>query len=385
VTHDELAYAVATEAVATIRDGKPPWSDLFSVECHVTSSRDWPMPDFVLFDDARNLSIAAEFKPPGQPKREYLTGLGQAIAYTRGFDYGMLIVPDIADDGFLIADYIRSVLDLGDYAAAPVCLLRYDPSLITSDHAGSEVVRFFSPRSERPPIKAGIGSAFYAKWREISLEEMGCFLRKLYDEATNPTGSEGTKRDRAWLQVWKEIQAGNLHHWGGGVRHVADKKANFDGWMKNWRNFLNHVGWMETDGSLTESGLTALHTVHLYGANSEMFRGLTARAVLADGKHLILINAINELQDEQLSKHGPFANEAEWLSGIEDYLEDKGLLKRNPGRHDAAERKSSRGFLKAEKQLWRQLGFIVPNGQRVYHAGRGFIFDWARITEVVRG
>ncbi|MBN1629163.1 MAG: hypothetical protein JW990_05335 [Thermoleophilia bacterium] len=366
-----------------MRGGKAPWNDLFSVDCHVTSSREWPVPDFVLYDNTRNLSVAAEFKPPGQSKREYLTGLGQAVSYTRGFDYGMLIVPDIADDGYPIAEYIRSVLELHEYAGAPICLLRYDPAQITADHAGSDIIRFFAERHEHPPQRAGIGAAFYAKWREISPEEMSCFLRKLYDEVISPTGDEGTKRDRAWAQVWQEVQAGHLHHWGGGVRHVADTRASYTAWMKNWRNFMNHVGWMETDGSLTQAGLTAMHTAILYGPDSQLFLGVIAKALLGTGKHLILINAINEFQDEYLSSTGPFANEAEWLSLIEDRLEDTGLLKRNPARHEAAVRASSRQFLKAEKQLWRQLQLIVPNGARVYHRGRGFVFDWARITQLV--
>jgi hypothetical protein len=386
-THDELAYAVATEAVAAIRRADAPWQAVFSVACHVTTSRQWPVPDFVLADEKNDLSAAAEFKPPGQTKREYLTGLGQAVAYTKDFDYGLLVVPDIADDGYPIARHIREILDQSDYSGTPVALLRYDPSTITAMHAGASVSRFFQVRGSRPPHRAKLDASFYAKWREISDEEAATFLRHLYREQTDPSSADGTIRDRAWERVWADIQAGKLHNWQGKVRHFKDDRSsdrkNYDGNMKNWRNFLNHIGWIETDGRLTPLGLEAHHVALAYGARSSMFRNIVARSVLLEGKHLILINAINEYQDERL-RTGPFADEQSWLDGIEENLEDRGLLQRNPARHEAATRGQTRGFLKSEKQLWKELGFIIPKGRYVYHQGRGFIFNWSRITELLR-
>lgn len=110
-----------------------------------------------------------------------------------------------------------------------------------------------------------------------------------------------------------------------------------------------------------------------------MFRDQLSIDVLIAGKHLVLIHAISAFQDT----HWGFQVEADWLSSLEDYLETEGLLKRNPGRHQAAVAASARGFLKAEKQLWRNLGLIVPRGNRVFHPGRGFIFDWERITSLL--
>ncbi len=89
-THDVLAFAVATEAVTRLRAGRAPWNTLFSTNTYVTASRTWPVPDFVLVDNGNVKAIAAEFKPPQQSKREYLTGLGQALSYSRDFDYGLL-------------------------------------------------------------------------------------------------------------------------------------------------------------------------------------------------------------------------------------------------------------------------------------------------------
>ena len=148
---------------------------------------------------------------------------------------------------------------------------------------------------------------------------------------------------------------------------------------------MNHVGWMESDGALTEDGLAAWHVANIYGFASRLFLNSIARSLLLAGKHLILINAINQFQDNYLSGNGPFPDEQHWLGLIENDLEKRGLLKRNVGRHAAAVQNSGRQFLKAEKQLWKNTGLIIPrSASRVYHQGRGFVFDWARITELVR-
>src|ERR1700688_3081161 len=109
-THDVLAFAVAQEAIQRIRRAESPWNDVFSTQVHATSSRAWPMPDFVIQDSDRALTAGAEFKPPNQSKREYLTGLGQALAYTKAFTFGLLVVPDRAIDGYPIAEHIHGVL-----------------------------------------------------------------------------------------------------------------------------------------------------------------------------------------------------------------------------------------------------------------------------------
>ena len=60
---------------------------MFSANVFSTSARVWPLPDFVIVDQDNDTTTAAEFKPPDQTKREYLTGLGQVVAYTRDFDH----------------------------------------------------------------------------------------------------------------------------------------------------------------------------------------------------------------------------------------------------------------------------------------------------------
>jgi len=373
-THDVLAYAVAVEAVRKVRAGVAPWSGIFSSDAYVTASRVWPVPDFVIVDEGNGLSIGAEFKPPHQSKREYLTGLGQAIAYSRDFHYGLLVLPEVADDGYPIAEHVVSVLQQPTLAAVPVGVISYDPSIFSPHAPGFSEAYFFTPRLLAPIRPAPLDHSFYAKWREMGQHEAYLLLAFSYEEMGQP--GVGTVRDRAFAKLWTLIQAGNVTHWGGGTRNYAVTLRA--GVHKNYRNFFFHIGWTEADGDLTKPGLDALHVGKLYGYGSLPFTSEMAAALLTGGKHLILFNAITEYQDRLPQ---PFPTEQVWLDGLELYLENKGLLKRNPAR---AGMLSARGFLKAEKQLWKQLDLIIPCGRRVFHPGRGFIFNWSRITELLQ-
>lgn len=375
-THDVLAYAVATEAVRRLRNGVSPWSSIFSSSSYVTASRTWPVPDFVLLDDTNGLSVGAEFKPPLQTKREYLTGLGQALAYSRDFHYGLLVLPTVADDGYPIADHVVSVLQQPVMSGVPVGVLSYDPAVFSPAAPGFHEAHFFTARATAPSRLAQLDQSFYAKWREMSPQEAYLLLAHSYDEMRVPSLGTGTVRDRAFARLWTDIQAGSVSHWGGGVRNYAPSLRT--GVNKNYRNFLFHLGWTEADGALTKAGLEALHVATLYGHDSRPFKDVIAKAALVSGKHLILFNAIAEYQD---GLPMPFPAEPQWLNGLETFLENKGLLKRNPARAGTL---SARGFLKAEKQFWKNLELIIPHGARVFHPGRGFIFNWSRITELVQ-
>lgn len=383
-THDTLAFAVASEAVRQIRAGGREWCALFSAEAFATSSRAWPVPDFVIADPKNATTIAGEFKPPDQTKREYLTGLGQAVAYTHDFHYGILVVPDVANDGFRIADHIHGVLNQDIMNDVPVGLLCYEAGRLSAANASFRVLRSLKRRAAAPVKLAPFDSSFWAKWREQSPMELGRYLEYLYDEGL-PRNSvrPGTIRDRAFNRLWEDIQKGEVRHWGGGVRHA---RAGLDRWRKNYTHFVAHIGWIETGGRLTDEGLSALRIVHRYGDDSQLFLDELARAILVTGKHLVLINAINEFQNSFQDEHGAFRSPGEHLRDVEASLEKGGFLKRNPERRLAAIKHSERDFLKSEKQLWGRLRLTVPygpKGGRAYHPSRGLVFNWSRITSLL--
>lgn len=382
-THDVLAYAVARELVSRVRASEAPWSDVLSAKSYITASRSWPIPDFVLVDEPQKVAVGAEFKPPLQSKREYLTGLGQAIAYARDFDYGLLVVPTIADDGYPIAEHIASVLRQPAMLGVPVGLIAYNPSHLSASSGTFDPLHMFARRLDKPAVRVRLDDSFYAKWREAGPEEILALLDHTYEEMRHPSDSGKPLRERAWDRVWIDIQAGKLHHWGGQLRTSKNTSKNKTAVWKNYRNFPVHVGWIDPGGALTTDGLRTLHVGTIYGATSRPFIDEIAKAVLVPGKHLVLLSAINEFQDSRPSH----AHEADWLDDLEAFLESKGLLKRNEARAAAAVMNSERQFLKAEKQLWKQLGLIVarpPKRKFVFHPGRGFVINWARITDLLQ-
>jgi hypothetical protein len=381
ITHDLLAFSVASEIITQVRAANPDWS-ILSPSAYTTSARiGWPVPDFVIADPANAIFVGAEFKPPDQTKREYLTGLGQAVAYTRDFTHALLIVPLIADDGTQIADHIHEVLAQDVASNLPISLVAYDQNLTSATSAAFTLLTKLATRSGPVPPAPHVANSFWAKWRDASPQELGLYLVHLYDQGL--VAGTTSIRDRAFDLLWIDIQAGRAEHWQQAPRSIANSPANRVAWGKNYRNFVSHIGWMLPDGKLTEAGLQALRTLHLYGPWSRVFIDLLARAVLLNGQHLVLINTINEFQD----RRGPeFPSEQDWLDELEDALDAAGMLERNPGRHAAAVAAVPRGFLKAEKTLWRNLDLFVPygpSGGRAYHPGRGLLFNWRRITALL--
>lgn len=380
-THDVLAYAIASETVKRVRNASPDWSHVFSADVHLSASRSWPQPDFVLVDTTNDIAMAAEFKPPAQTKREYLTGLGQAIAYTRDFAYSALVIPDFADDGYPIALHIGHVLEQQIYDTAPVALLTYNPATLAPQAPAYALPRKLQLRASGVPPLASLDDSFFAKWRDISPGELGLFLAYLYEEGQNAAPKKSV-RDRAFSRLWQDMTTKKTMNWSGTTRTIKNPASQETSWGKNYRNFVTHLGWLlpGPDGRLTAEGLEAHHVGHLYGSDSRVFLDHIARGVLVAGKHLVLINAINAYQDSLKSIPTP---ERQWLDEVELHLENEGLLKRNPGRHAAAKKKVVREFMKSEKTLWRKLELVVPNGGRVFHRSRGFIFNWERITSLV--
>ena len=80
LTHDEMAIRAATQMRDLAVKGQTPWSRVFGSDIVITSSSDWPEPDFVFSDPSTRITFGFEFKPPGQERRECLTGLGQGKA-----------------------------------------------------------------------------------------------------------------------------------------------------------------------------------------------------------------------------------------------------------------------------------------------------------------
>ena len=112
--HNFMAHKVSSILLGCLRSGNASeWAPpRLSVKTTLWQGfADWPRPDIAFEDQTNNSSFAIEFKPPNHPKREYVTGLGQAITYLRGFEFSGLVIPRRAADGFDISTYLLDVLN----------------------------------------------------------------------------------------------------------------------------------------------------------------------------------------------------------------------------------------------------------------------------------
>ena len=85
--HDLMAHQASAALLGDLRAGKADWSHqrLSKKTTLWQGVTDWPRPDIAFEDRTTRASLAIEFKPPNQAKREYVTGLGQALTYLTEF------------------------------------------------------------------------------------------------------------------------------------------------------------------------------------------------------------------------------------------------------------------------------------------------------------
>lgn len=147
LSHDEMAFEVARTIRDLVLKGVDPWKTLYKPTIVITSSSEWPEPDFV-FDDRKGMTYSFEFKPPEQVRREYLLGIGQAVAYLTHFSHSTLILPKTAEN-FNIADYISSIVRS---LPLKIGVITYEPT----DIRHLEVLVPYPPQPVGPPRKKGI-------------------------------------------------------------------------------------------------------------------------------------------------------------------------------------------------------------------------------------
>ena len=130
--HDILADKVGRAIIKKIINREKDWGQIFSDNIKKAGDFSWPRPDYVCYDFDLDQSIAFEFKPPNHPKREYLTGLGQTLAYLDKHHYAGLIMPTVIE-GYNIAEHITRILSLDIFAKHYITVVGYDERLLETD------------------------------------------------------------------------------------------------------------------------------------------------------------------------------------------------------------------------------------------------------------
>ncbi len=367
--HNFLALQVSDKLLMQIRAGYASWipARLTTKTIRWQSMADWPRPDMAFEDRTTKSSLALEFKPPKQTKREYITGLGQACTYLKDFEYSGLIVPDRADDGYPIAEYLSDLLE-NVASPLPIALFSYGSCLSDITPLRSLCER------ENPPISIprGIGKKkFWAYWRDVSNYELLEMLR-IADQLKKPIF------DKIFDRFWAHYACkGKAKNWEGQIRSLKrPAQKSYSGEKTNAYLALRHTGLLDSKANLTAQGYRLLHTGRIYGADSSAFIDLLAYNVLTEGQHVELIFWLEKAQRNIVANKKKKAET--FYKALDQALADEGII---PPRPKISAKPT---FLRDEFKLWNKLGLLEHGARKQYfHSGYGLAFDWRKIVSII--
>ena len=368
VEHNFMAHKVSAILLHQLRKGKASWAPprLSTKSTLWQGFADWPRPDIAFEDSTNNSSFAIEFKPPNQPKREYVTGLGQAITYLSDFEFAGLVVPKRTTDGFEISKYLYDILNR-ELAELSLALFEYD-----RDVNDLNVLRSLTPRT--PPlakIPNGIGrKVFWGYWRDLSNYDLFTLIR-LSDEM------DGQDFSTIFQNFWTKFATkGKALTWEGKARKAKKPNSRSLGSERlNAKLAMCHSGLLSADGRLTASGHELLRVGKIYAPDSNAFMELLAYRILMDSRHLNLIFWIEEQNRSIEVSNKNKSNQ--YFAALDKVLVESGVIAIR--KHHAAKMH----FIRDEPKLWNKLGLLVRDGSRKYfHKGHGLLFDWRKIVSV---
>lgn len=370
VEHNFMAHEVSSLLLRQLRTGNAGgWASpkLSTKSTLWQGFADWPRPDIAFEDRTSNSSFAIEFKPPNQPKREYVTGLGQAITYLTDFEFSGLVVPKRARDGFDISSYLSGVLGR-DLAGLSVALFAYDrnPGDLT-------VLRALKPRNSPPSrVPSGIGrKVFWGYWRDLSNFDLLELLR-LADHM------DGRPFEEIFGTFWVNFAAkGRALTWEGKRRKKKAKNArSLNAERLNALLAMRHCGLLSADERLTAAGHELLHVGKVYSPDSAAFLEMLAYHILTDGRHLDLIFWVDD-QNRAIQARDRQDSDS-YLAALDNALVGAGVIAPRAGRV------AKPHFIRDEPKLWNKLGLLARDGStRYFHKNHGFAFDWRKIISVV--
>jgi hypothetical protein len=372
IEHNKLAHAAAQLLLGQLRHDDAPWAtDRLTAQCTYSNRMaDWPRPDAAFEDPSTRASLAIEFKPPGQTRREYVTGYGQAVTYLQTFEYAALIVPALAPDGFGIAEYLKDCLSQSHATTMPMGLFAYNKD--PGDAADLRSLVSLRPRTgPTPPLpNNSTRKVFWSYWRDLSNYDLLTIVTLL--EAGNRTFSQAFRR------FWKEFMVtGRALTWEGQQRkRQKNNPKNFSSQHLNTRLSLQHIGLIGADDKLTDDGFHLMRLGKVYGPDSSAFMEKLAALVLDVGNHIELIFWIDE-QQRRVSRNAK-RKPLTFYQALDRRLVREGVIRRAPS--------GNRGkltFLRDEQKLWNKLGLLSREGSRYFHPGQGLIFDWRSIVSAI--
>lgn len=370
--HDASATLYGDAILSKIRNADSDFKQIFSTAIIRTGDWDWPRPDYVCYDENLKVTYALEFKPPFQSKREYLTGLGQSLAYLQKHMYSGLIVPFVADDGFRIADFIKDTLESPEFETVATSLYAYDYNT-----TNIEILRpITSLRTEVIKTKAIEDKTFWCWWRDLSHYELYELLNLsfIFNDCDGDIYTNHIYPKFYEMMVNKQTK-----QWDGTPRSKGGSLASMKSEKQNYKIPLVQLElWSRSEGRLTDLGYELLEIGKKFGPDSKKFIDKLAFLVLVNGRHLDLINLVDKFQ-----KLANIAQKSEeYTVDLENFLSDNGCIgKRKPS---AVKTGAKNSYMRDEMKLWNKLGLMYLNNKNSYFfPGEGYKFNWERITDIL--
>jgi hypothetical protein len=169
-------------------------------------------------------------------------------------------------------------------------------------------------------------------------------------------------------------------NWEGTPREKTDNDTNRRSEKQNYKIPLFQLGLIEqSEGRLTVEGYKLISIGKIFGLNSSIYNDYLTKLVLIEGKHLILIQDLENFKNQ--ASASSLANQEQFRIDFELFLENNNSIgTRKPGRTTTGNKVS---YIRDEFKLWNKLGLIKSTGMRYYVPGRGVEFNWSRITDIL--
>lgn len=368
--HDEGAEHCGNYILSQIRSDNKDYKQIFSTSLHRIGDFNWPRPDYVCYDEEKNASYALEYKPMMQSKREYVCGLGQSITYLQHHTYSGLIIPERADDGFPIAQFMLDVFNTEPLANAHISLFSYNENLEVS------ILKAISEeRTNRPHLTRDLGDkTFWCWWRDMSHYE----LLKLLELSFIYYDKQGDIYTNYIYPNFKDLlYNGKCKDFEGNYRNIASERSALS-LKQNYRIPFEQLGlWTSKEGKISDLGMQLLTIGVKYGADSKNFKDAIAYLLLTTGKHLDLIHIIREIQETYVIPK----TSVEYKLLLESILTERGMIgKRKPS---AITTNAKGTYIRDEFKLWNKFGLIKCENNRYVQPYKGLEFDWQRITDLL--
>lgn len=229
--------------------------------------RGFPSPD-VMVQYKQGKVALVECKPSDAGGREYITGLGQSLAYLLFADYSYLALPEKEMNTFQKYFWIKEIGLLSVKENLRVQLVR--------QALESKVIL----KREEPRIRG------YGYYRDLRPIEIHSILRAIQTERNKQTRFN---RDKIENAIWREVLK---------MRKIRSQKQK-NAWILNIKLLLRDLQLVNLDDySLTEDGFRLLQLGTL--PDKRPYFDELARCFLLNANYLDILTLIQSLNDENI-------------------------------------------------------------------------------------